>query len=228
LTISQLAQSLMRKSERALRSAQLNLQDGDTDSAVNRAYYAMFNAARAALLSAGVPEEELPRTHRGLISTFGQFAVQSGRVDSDLASALSRTETLRLKADYTGIEIEAPACRAGRRACGYVFSYYRASLWSRGTLSSGGIKDISEKFYEKDASTDPAQGRQQTEQRGDHSVTLSEQQRQGRENWLKLQREQTAGGSATGEHLRRDQSSDETHQSAGLEQGHEPPDDPGA
>jgi uncharacterized protein (UPF0332 family) len=69
----------------------------------------MFNAARAALLSAGVSEEELPRTHRGVSSTFGQYAVQSGRVDSDLASALSRTETLRLKADCTGIEIEAPA-----------------------------------------------------------------------------------------------------------------------
>jgi len=35
--------------------------------------------------------------------------VQTGRVDSELASTLSRTESLRLKADYTGSEIEFAA-----------------------------------------------------------------------------------------------------------------------
>jgi len=92
-----------------MRSAVMSLKDGDPDSAVNRAYYAMFNIARAALLKAGVPEGDLPRTHRGVIEAFRNHAVQTGRVDPDLASTLSRTEALRLKADYTGSEIEFAA-----------------------------------------------------------------------------------------------------------------------
>jgi uncharacterized protein (UPF0332 family) len=61
----------------------------------------MFNVARAALLNAGVSEAELPRTHRGVIEAFRIHGVQTGRIDSELASSLSRTESLRLKADYT-------------------------------------------------------------------------------------------------------------------------------
>lgn len=73
--------SLVRKGERPIRSAHLNLRDGDPDSAVNRSYYAMFNVARAALLSAGLPEGQLPRAHRGLIEAFRTHAVQTGRID---------------------------------------------------------------------------------------------------------------------------------------------------
>jgi uncharacterized protein (UPF0332 family) len=60
--------------------------------------YAMFNVARAGLLSAGVSEGDLPRTHRGLIEAFRIHAVQTGRIDADMASSLSRTESLRLQA----------------------------------------------------------------------------------------------------------------------------------
>jgi len=67
----------------------------------------MFNVAQAALLSIGVSEEQLPKTHRGLIAAFGQHAVQSGRHDAGIGGVLGRTETLRLKADYTGTEIDA-------------------------------------------------------------------------------------------------------------------------
>lgn len=45
---------LLIKAEQALKSAQLLVAAGDADGACNRAYYAMFDAARAALLSDGV------------------------------------------------------------------------------------------------------------------------------------------------------------------------------
>ena len=45
-----------QRGERALASANANLREGDMDGAVNRAYYAIFNVARAALLSAGIPK----------------------------------------------------------------------------------------------------------------------------------------------------------------------------
>ena len=51
------ADDLLGKAERALASARLLLDAGDTDGACNRAYYAMFDAARAALLASGAPVE---------------------------------------------------------------------------------------------------------------------------------------------------------------------------
>ncbi len=100
------ARVLVRKSQRALTSARRNLTDGDYDSAVNRSYYAMFDIARASVLRAGVAEDKLPRTHNGVIQVFRQHAVQSGLIDQQLAGELSRTESLRIKADYTDLEIE--------------------------------------------------------------------------------------------------------------------------
>ena len=106
MTWKPFARVLVRKSERALKSARRNLTDGDYDSAVNRSYYAMFDIARAAVLRAGVAEDKLPRTHNGVIQVFREHAVQSGLMDKQLAGELSRTESLRIKADYTDLEIE--------------------------------------------------------------------------------------------------------------------------
>jgi uncharacterized protein (UPF0332 family) len=106
LTISPLARDLRLKAERALATAR-ELQDRDPDGSVNRSYYAMFDIARAALLSAGVREDELPRTHSGLIGLFSKHAVLSGRIDQKLFGALGRAESLRLIADYTGTPLDA-------------------------------------------------------------------------------------------------------------------------
>lgn len=52
-------QGLMIKAENALASAKLLSDAGDVDGACNRAYYAMFDAAKAVLL-ATVPTIDLP------------------------------------------------------------------------------------------------------------------------------------------------------------------------
>ena len=63
------AQGLMAKAMQAAASAKVLLDTGDSDGACNRAYYAMFDAARAALLASGAPvEPEIAKTHNGLIS----------------------------------------------------------------------------------------------------------------------------------------------------------------
>lgn len=53
----------MTKASRAIASAKLLLADGDLDGACNRAYYAMFDAARAALIWSGA-ESIRPRQKR--------------------------------------------------------------------------------------------------------------------------------------------------------------------
>lgn len=104
--MSLLIDAFVRKSRRALRSARLDLRDGDVDGAVNRSYYAMLNAAQAGLLRAGVPEDKLPKTHSGLISAFGEHVVKSGKVDPEFGRSINKTEALRLRADYTGVELD--------------------------------------------------------------------------------------------------------------------------
>lgn len=65
------AQDLIGKALRAVASARLLLDAGDVDGACNRAYYAMFDAARAALIKSGAPvPPEVAKTHSGLISAF--------------------------------------------------------------------------------------------------------------------------------------------------------------
>src|ERR1039457_4379057 len=130
------ARALVRKSERALKIARLALNAGDNDSAVNRSYYAMFDIARATLLKAGVAEDKLPRTHHGVIEEFRVHAVQSGQIDRELGAELSRTESLRIKADYTGIEIE-PATAAGAVAKAEIFVQTVERVFSLGESSLG-------------------------------------------------------------------------------------------
>jgi len=93
----------MTKATQALASARVLLDLGDWDGACNRAYYAMFDAAQAALLGAGVPAPDaLGKTHRGLINTFSAYLVKDGPVSKELGRQLKRAEEVRLVADYNG------------------------------------------------------------------------------------------------------------------------------
>ena len=102
-----MAPNLMAKAERAVASARALFELGDFDGACDRAYYAMFNAARAALLAIGTSEKpEIIRTHNGLIAAFSQQLVKTGRVPLDLGRALNRAEDLRLIADYKNESVD--------------------------------------------------------------------------------------------------------------------------
>jgi len=97
------AQDLMIKARRALASADKLLQDGDNDGACNRAYYAMFDSARSALIASKAPvPPEIAKTHSGLIAAFSLHLVKPGLFPVELGRAFNRTEDLRLVADYKG------------------------------------------------------------------------------------------------------------------------------
>jgi uncharacterized protein (UPF0332 family) len=96
-------QELMAKASRALASAKLLLDSGDVDGACNRAYYAMFDAARAALLKVNAPvPSEIARTHGGLITAFSLHVVKPGLIAVEHGRSLNKVEDLRLIADYKG------------------------------------------------------------------------------------------------------------------------------
>jgi uncharacterized protein (UPF0332 family) len=99
-------QALLAKASRALASAKLLLASGDVDGACNRAYYAMFDSARAALLTVDAPvPSELARTHSGLITAFSLHVVKPGLVAVEHGRALNKVEDLRLIADYKGVPL---------------------------------------------------------------------------------------------------------------------------
>lgn len=141
----------------------------------------MFNVARAALLNAGVSEAELPRTHRGVIEAFRIHAVQTGRVDPDLASSSSRTENLRLKADYTGAEIDVGVAKeVVAHAEKFVRTVERVfGLEERS--KDAGVKDASrlDQGSQRGPSTDPAEPGASFASR----PSIEEKQLQAAENW---------------------------------------------
>ncbi len=99
---------LMDKASKASASAKLLLDSGDVDGACNRAYYAMFDAARAALIWSVAPiEPTVAKTHSGLISAFSLHLVKTGRLPVELGKALNRAAEIRLVADYSGDEVTA-------------------------------------------------------------------------------------------------------------------------
>jgi uncharacterized protein (UPF0332 family) len=181
--VSALIDALVRKSRRALRSAQLDLRDGDTDGAVNRCYYAMLNAAQAALLSSGVAEDDLPRTHSGLIAAFGERAVKSGKVDPEFGRVISKTESLRLQADYKGAELDlATAERALTGAERFVQSVEGAfGLQSISTAAATSV----------DLAASPKTANQtERDSLWDKSEGIEERRRQAVQDWLEYRKRQ--------------------------------------
>lgn len=95
------------KASHAAKSARILFLAGEHEGACNRAYYAMFNAAHAALLWSGAhinPGET--KKHNSLVAAFGKHLVLTGLLPSDLGKALNKAENVRILADYTGEDIE--------------------------------------------------------------------------------------------------------------------------
>ncbi len=92
------ADDLMAKAAQAADSARALFERGDADGACNRAYYAMFDAARAALLAAG---HDVGKTHRGVLNAFNDRLVKDGPMPKEAGRLLKHAEAFRYVADYS-------------------------------------------------------------------------------------------------------------------------------
>jgi uncharacterized protein (UPF0332 family) len=102
----------MAKADRACSSARTLLDLSDVDGACNRAYYAMFDAARAALLASGSPvRPDNGKTHSGLINAFSEHLIKNGSVSKEMGRLIKRAEEIRLVADYRGDSVEMSDAR---------------------------------------------------------------------------------------------------------------------
>jgi uncharacterized protein (UPF0332 family) len=96
-----IAAGYIQKAERALDEARFLLQGDKTEGACSRAYYAMHDAAHAALFANGDESQDaMLRTHHGLIAEFGRKIVLGGHIEASFGRALNRVQDIRLLADY--------------------------------------------------------------------------------------------------------------------------------
>ncbi|HET6567016.1 MAG TPA: HEPN domain-containing protein [Rhodothermales bacterium] len=90
------AKGLLEKAHRALADAQVLLERGSAEGATNRAYYAAFYVASAALRLVG----EKPHTHSGTISRFQARFVRTGHVPDPPAGVFPFAFMIRQRSDY--------------------------------------------------------------------------------------------------------------------------------
>lgn len=88
--------SLFSRSGRYIKSSRLLIEDKDYESAVSRAYYAMFYAVEALLLS----KELSFSSHKAVISAFGEHFVKSGLFKKEFGRAITRAFEKRQLSDY--------------------------------------------------------------------------------------------------------------------------------
>ncbi|MBM4250119.1 MAG: HEPN domain-containing protein [Euryarchaeota archaeon] len=94
--MNKVGESLLERAEKYLKSAGLLADADDYESSVSRAYYAMFFAAEAALLSKGLS----PASHGGVLSVFGEHFVKTGVFPRSMGRALNRAYAKRQLGDY--------------------------------------------------------------------------------------------------------------------------------
>ena len=87
---------------RALDDAELLASNERVESAISRAYYAIFHAARAALYA----NDSHPITHRGVKTEFGRLLVKPGVVEKEYNTILQEARDQRQVADYEAGELD--------------------------------------------------------------------------------------------------------------------------
>lgn len=94
----------LAKAREALRAAHLLLAESCVGSATNRSYYAVFNAARGALVAAGVSSAEQRWSHEAIQGGFSLLIHRRKIYPAHLGADLSWLRGVRDLADY-GVEM---------------------------------------------------------------------------------------------------------------------------
>ena len=92
-----LAKYRLEKAKNDLSDAQKNFAEEMFETAANRAYYAIFHAARAVLILDGQDY----RRHAGVISFFRKDFIKTGILDESLSEILKNAFELRTESDYS-------------------------------------------------------------------------------------------------------------------------------
>ena len=95
-TIRELVNGYIQKSERKLEAADELFRSEFYEDAVSRAYYAVFHAVQALLLTEGQSAE----THKGIVTLFSLLFVKTGKFSRDAGKYLANLKDDRESGDY--------------------------------------------------------------------------------------------------------------------------------
>jgi uncharacterized protein (UPF0332 family) len=102
----------IRRAQDALKSARILLEVQDHVGAANRAYYAVFYAARAAVAHFTTIEPTKIKTHHGLRRLFELHVVKPGLISREIARSFNDVEETRIAADYEEQALHRPEVEA--------------------------------------------------------------------------------------------------------------------
>lgn len=102
---------LWKKATSDAAAAEVLMAAGYTNAACNRAYYAMFNAAKVALAAID-PKLATAKSHASIIRRFGKHLVEARGFDRSLGRMFSQSEVTRLTADYEAESVDEATARS--------------------------------------------------------------------------------------------------------------------
>ena len=86
----------LERAEEDLAAAYDDVANGHARAAANRAYYAVFHSASAALVWLDVERVR----HSGIQSSFGEILVKPGKIEAEFGAIFGRSRKLREAQDY--------------------------------------------------------------------------------------------------------------------------------
>ena len=111
----------LEKAQEAIAAAQLLIEASCLQSAANRAYYAVFHAARAALIAAHLSSPERVWSHLLIQGGFSQLVHRQKIYPAHLLSDIAWLRTVRELADYQQDMVSSRMAReAVKRAAVFV------------------------------------------------------------------------------------------------------------
>ena len=95
-SIKELATYRMERAEKMIKAAEDNLKIEQYRTSLNRSYYAIFHAMRAANILEGYDSSK----HSGVIAFFTMTFLKTERLDRNLSKIIKEASYLREKSDY--------------------------------------------------------------------------------------------------------------------------------
>ena len=125
-SLNELAGYRIERAKEMLAAAEGNLKIGQYKTALNRSYYAVFHAMRAANILKGFDSSK----HSGVIAFFNKEYLKEGILDRKLSIIIKNSSFLREKSDYDDFFIASKKdaemqLEGAREFLGAVEAYYK-------------------------------------------------------------------------------------------------------
>jgi len=124
-------QPMLQKASRSIAAARKHIEEGDYDFASSRAYYAVFYALEAILLTKGLTFSK----HSAVIAAFNQHFVKTGVFPKEFSRFISRLFREREAGDYEfDLSIQAGEAEEDIQIAGQVLEAIVAYLAKEGLI----------------------------------------------------------------------------------------------